>query len=127
MSNRNRPHNIPCPVCNETLNWGNNEEFYGRRHGEYHTCYYHKDCDVYVGCHMNGFDPLGIPATRETRQWRMQAHQVFDTIWKGDDAMSRREAYEMLNNYFGYEAHISQCNIKQCKEIVLFATEYLNT
>jgi hypothetical protein len=58
-------------------------------------------------------------ANKETREWRIKAHDAFDPIWQ-NKPISRLRAYEGLNNHFGFPVHIGSCDIKMCKKIIKF-------
>lgn len=72
------------------------------------------------GAHMNG-KPLGIPANKETREWRRKAHLAFDPIWQNPEhGVNRREAYRMLAYLSDRRRiHIAESNIEECKIIIL--------
>ena len=50
---------------------GSPRKFYG--------CSNWPECNGVHGAHLNG-EPLGIPADKETKQWRIKAHERFDEI-----------------------------------------------
>ena len=117
-----KPLKIKCRVCKKPLDYGNNEVFYGKRYGKSYKAYFHKECDIIVGTHENGYEPLGIPADRETRNARKVAHTVFDKLWKGG-MMSRREAYASLKRRFGFEVHIGSADKDLCRAIISFCND----
>ena len=65
--------------------------------------------------------PVGIPGDRETRRWRVRAHEVFDELWK-NGPRTRPEAYAYLRDLMGgiprHEAHISMFDAARCRELI---------
>lgn len=106
-----------CPYCGKEAEWVSNEVVYGRRYGKSYMCYYCRDCDSYVGCHNNTREALGTMANRELRQLRIQAHAVFDPLWK-TGKMSRQKAYKYLNGLFNKKIHIGQADEETCRAII---------
>jgi hypothetical protein len=105
-----------CPKCKKEAPWVENKEKYGRNYGKSYMCYYCKECDTYVGCHNNTRKALGTMADKETQQWRMKAHQVFDPLWR-NGKMTRKQAYEFIGN-----RHIGESDIEQCQKIINIVT-----
>ena len=73
-----------------------------------------------MGTHHQDDSPKGTLANRQLRQWRKNAHTLFDTLWKSGK-MSRNEAYEWLCEQMGMsreETHIGMFNETQCKQVV---------
>lgn len=77
------------------------------------------ECRGSHGAHPDG-RPLGVPANQETKQWRIKAHDAFDTLWKcGGINMTRRKAYKRLAEKMGVsEIHIGESDIETCKKII---------
>ncbi len=76
----------------------------------------HENCRGRHGAHPNG-KPLGVPADSKTRRARIEAHEVFDRLWKCG-VMSRTEAYRWLREALQLRAntgHISSLDAEQCK------------
>lgn len=69
------------------------------------------------GAHPDG-RPLGIPANRATKDKRIEAHKVFDTLWK-QGILKRKEAYQRLAEELGMsEVHIGESDIEMCDKII---------
>ena len=112
-----------CPYCGKEAEWVENKAVYGRNFGKSYMIWLCKPCDAYVGCHNNTKIPLGTMANVELRNWRINAHAVFDPIWK-QGFMTRGEVYEMLEKQFGRRIHIGESDIETCKEIIEFIGNY---
>lgn len=81
------------------------------------------DCPV-SGCTVmcwNG--KTSLPADQETRDARIEAHDSFDALWKGQKH-KRGYYYGKLADYLGLspqETHIGMFDIETCKRVVGFA------
>lgn len=106
-----------CPYCQNEADWVENKEIYGKNYGKSVMVWLCKPCDAYVGCHNNTRTPLGSMANRDTRTWRKKAHIAFDPIWK-EKHLKRDRAYGFLRRRLGYEVHIGESDIEQCKRII---------
>ncbi len=87
------------------------ESHYGRFWG----CSNYPACDGVIGCHPDG-SPLGTPANKETRQARIDAHDVFDNWWPAA-MMTRGAAYEWLEEN-GPKGHIAEMTLEECRELI---------
>lgn len=85
------------------------------------SCSRWPDCNGTHSAHQSSGKPMGIPADKETKGWRIKAHAAFDPYvrkW----FQSRPEGYRFLQNVMGLsekEAHISRFNIEQCKKLIM--------
>lgn len=80
------------------------------------VCLKYPACDSYVGCHDGTDVPKGTLANRELRELRMEAHYVFDRLWK-DRVMSRGGAYRWLAHRLGIgmgDCHIGMFDKDRC-------------
>ena len=110
----------PCPECGELMVLRNS------KFGLFYGCSTFPKCNATHGAHKNG-EPLGIPADKATKQARIDAHDVFDQLWKGKH-MSRDEAYEWMQEAMEMsedEAHIGRFDGDQCEELVGQVDEFL--
>ena len=77
-------------------------------------------CPGAHGAHPDG-TPLGIPASKETKQYRMKAHDAFDRLWKQPTKVTDRAgAYKWMRAVMHLteeEAHIGRFTIEQCEEL----------
>ncbi len=67
-------------------------------------------------------DKTASPADFDTRVARIQAHKIFDKLWKYGPRR-RNSYYQRLANYLHLskkETHIGQFNIEQCKKVIEF-------
>lgn len=97
----------------EKFRWKNGQprKFYG--------CSRFPACTGSHGAHPNG-QPLGIPATKDMKQWRMQAHAAFDRLWDGG-TMSKRAAYLWMQTAMSMtkdDAHIGRFTMEQCQRLI---------
>lgn len=110
-----------CPYCKSSTEVVSETDIYGR---EYKgrlmiRCRNYQICDAYVGCHKDG-TPLGRLARKELRNYKKEAHQNFDRLWK-EKYLERSEAYEMLADHLGLAdeyTHIGMFSIKTCKKVI---------
>lgn len=127
LAERSTGHNVRCPICKDlmvlrrtdrfTYSNGDSRLFYG--------CRNFPECKSTHGAHPDG-KPLGIPADRETKRWRMKAHESFDKLWKSH-GLTRGESYKVLQKMMGMtegEAHIGRFNIEQCKRLIALADSH---
>lgn len=104
----------PCPEC------GSRMVLRDSRFGLFYGCTSYPDCSATHGAHKATGEPLGIPADRPTKAARIEAHEVFDALWKGH-RMTRERAYAWMAERLGLtaeEAHIGRFDIEQCKRLV---------
>lgn len=110
-----------CPYCGSTVSLRDATAVYNRPgYGKLWLCDNYPICDAYVGTHNQDDSPIGTLANRQLRQWRRNAHALFDPIWKSGK-MSRNEAYQWLCEQLGLpreETHIGMFDEARCKEVV---------
>lgn len=96
--------------------------------GEYrrfYGCSRWPECNSAHGAHPDG-SPMGVPANKETKQARIQAHDAFDGYWRSK-GLSRKQAYHLLQDITGLppkDAHIASFDKEQC-ECVVYSIEAL--
>lgn len=115
-----------CPDC------GSDMVLRTSRFGLFYGCIRYPACDASHGAHEDG-TPLGVPANKETRQARIDAHNTFDLLWKGATntgrRAARRDAYRWLRDKLGLskdECHIGLFNVETCKKVITICEERLN-
>ena len=86
--------------------------------GEY--LYQCQNCNARVGCHKGTTRPLGTVANEVLRLKRMEAHRVFDALWKSG-RMTRTGAYRWLAGELHLRpdrAHIGGFEMDQCQKVI---------
>lgn len=77
-------------------------------------------CKAWVGCHKGTDKPMGRLANAELRKAKMEAHAIFDPIWR-EGKRTRKEAYqwlaEKLNMPFK-KCHIGYFDVDKCNQVV---------
>ena len=117
-----------CGYCNCQTELQTGQTIYPHRHDLYKLFFWVcPNCGAYIGCHKKGARtkhkgqavtsdgtiPLGIPANASLRKLRMQAHGLFDPIWRGG-VIARRKAYAKMAAHLGI--HIDDCHISHFNE-----------
>lgn len=105
---------LVCPECGAKM------VLKTSKYGPFYGCVRYPECDGTHGAHANSGKPLGIPADKETKEWRIKAHDKFDSMWKML-GYKRSEAYQMLSDIMKLskdKAHISMFDIEQCKKLI---------
>ena len=116
-----------CGYCNCSTEIKTGKSVYPHRQDLYELNFWVcPNCGAYTGCHKKGARtkykgqtivsdgtiPLGIPANAGLRKLRMQAHGLFDPVWRGG-AISRKKAYSKMAEHLGIpidDCHISHFN-----------------
>ena len=86
--------------------------------GEY--LYQCQNCNARVGCHKGTMRALGNVANEVLRLKRMEAHRVFDALWKSG-RMTRTGAYRWLAGELHLRpdrAHIGGFEMDQCQKVI---------
>jgi hypothetical protein len=82
-------------------------------------------CKAWVGCHEGTDKAMGRLANAELRQAKMDAHSVFDPLWRNGER-TRKQAYQWLAEKLGMpfkKCHIGYFDIEQCKQVVAVCSE----
>lgn len=88
--------------------------------GVFWGCVRWPDCDGIIGAHKKSSLPMGIPANKETKEWRIKAHATFDQYWK-KWGLRRNEAYSLLAmamHLTRETCHIAMFDIEKCKKVI---------
>lgn len=110
---------LACPDC------GADMKLFRGTIGLFYGCIRYPECDGRHMAHEHNGLPMGIPANRETREWRVNAHIAFDAYWK-KKGIPRKRAYKQLAeamNLSKDETHIALFNIEQCKKVIKLCIE----
>ena len=112
---------MTCPYCSEPAALVTGEAIYPHRPDLYTKKFWRcAPCDAHVGCHPGSEKALGRLADAELRRAKMQAHAVFDPLWKSGK-YSRSGAYQMLAHKLGLkkaDCHIGMFDVDQCKRVI---------
>lgn len=112
---------LECPECGARMR---------RQHSQRMRRFFYRcereDCDGYLGAHPDG-SPLGIPANKQIRQKRTEAHGVFDLLWQ-EGYVKRTTAYRIMAERMGIdgELHIANLGWDECERLIELASEYLD-
>lgn len=91
----------------------------------FYGCSRFPECRGSHGAYIDG-RPMGIPANKETKLARIQAHKVFDVIWKDELVKSRRAAYSWMGTRMGLnkmQCHISMFDKDMCEKLIALVKE----
>lgn len=106
---------LKCGECGAPMDLRTSPKFVRPFYG----CTKFPECRGTHGAHKTGA-PLGTPANKETKLARIQAHAVFDQIWKQKLVHNRWAAYNWMRQVMGLtnrQAHIGEFNSQQCAEL----------
>lgn len=115
---------LVCPECGAPMVLRKTDKFsYESGQPRYfYGCSRWPLCQATHGAHPNG-EPMGIPADKETKEWRIRAHEAFDDWW-GDKGLTRREGYLRLAEHFGIKGiHIGELNVEGCQKVIKFCED----
>ena len=125
-----------CPYCGSPLALVDGTTVYPQRPDLAHRRFYYCDkgeiCSkdpAYVGCHKGTTTPFGRAGNRTLRRLKMEAHEVFDRLWK-EGHMSRNEAYRRLGSVLDKHkriTHIGWFNETECIATTQWAEDLLKT
>ncbi len=92
---------IRCPYCGSPAILKDTSYVYGHHSsgGMVYVCSHYPACDSYVGVHQGTSLPKGSLANPTLRKKRIQAHQIFDQLWR-KGIFSREEAYQWIGDKF---------------------------
>jgi hypothetical protein len=115
---------LVCPYCGNNSQYVDSKCIYSKSYGMIYIC---KPCDAYVGVHKGSDIALGRLANKQLRFWKIQAHEVFDRLWKRkmnqgfSKGIARSSAYEWLAKEMGRDisiTHIGMFDIDECKKVI---------
>ena len=120
---------ITCPYCGAHAILQKGSYVYGDKSKEeyLYVCSNYPQCDSYVGVHAGTKKPKGTLANGDLRHKRIEAHRLFDAIWK-NGVFSRKDAYRWMQDVFcltDTQAHIGEfseyrcdCLIEECRKVL---------
>ena len=120
---------IRCPYCGSPAILKDASYVYGHNSsgGKVYVCSHYPACDSYVGVHQGTSLPKGSLANRTLRKKRIQAHQIFDQLWR-KGIFSREEAYRWIGDKFclqARQAHIGNFSDYMCDQLIQEASKVL--
>ena len=120
---------IRCPYCGNPAILRDASYVYGHHSsgGKVYVCSHYPACDSYVGVHQGTSLPKGSLANRTLRKKRIQAHQIFDQLWR-KGIFSREEAYRWIGDKFCLQtrqAHIGNFSDYMCDQLIQEASKVL--
>ena len=120
---------IRCPYCGSPAILKDASYVYGHHSsgGKVYVCSHYPACDSYVGVHQGTSLPKGSLANRTLRKKRIQAHQIFDQLWR-KGIFSREEAYRWIGDKFCLQtrqAHIGNFSDYMCDQLIQEASKVL--
>lgn len=122
--------NIKCPYCGAQAYLRPSSAVYGKdaRPREFlYVCSRYPCCDSYVGAHRKSLLPMGTLANGDLRNKRIQAHRIFDQLWK-QDLMEKKQAYRWLQAKFALsseQAHIAKFSEYMCEQLIFTCQQVL--
>ena len=115
-----------CPYCGAKPELIDSAEIYnGTSYGLMYIC---RPCDAYVSCHLGTNTPKGRLANAELRQLKIEAHEVFDIIWKQKYKRGRYQAYYWLSKQLQRPfdlTHIGMMDEETCRRTIAICKQYL--
>lgn len=120
---------IRCPYCGSPAILKDASYVYGHHSsgGKVYVCSHYPACDSYVGVHQGTSLPKGSLANSTLRKKRIQAHQIFDQLWR-KGIFSRAEAYRWIGDKFCLQtrqAHIGNFSDYMCDQLIQEASKVL--
>ncbi len=120
---------IRCPYCGSPAILKDASYVYGHHSsgGKVYVCSHYPACDSYVGVHQGTSLPKGSLANRTLRKKRIQAHRIFDQLWR-QGIFSRQEAYRWIGDKFCLQtrqAHIGNFSDYMCDQLIQEASKVL--
>lgn len=113
---------VKCPYCGAAAVLRDAAYVHGDRAVAQHlyVCAKYPACNSYVGVHEGTMLPKGTLANGDLRNKRIQAHRIFDRIWKSG-IMKKKDAYRWMQYKFGMnsgQAHIGMFSEYMCDELM---------
>lgn len=122
---------IRCPNCGSTMVLRSADGIYRENpdHTMLYVCKHYPECDTYVRTYPGTGVPMGMPANRELRALRIEAHKYFDQLYLSG-IMSKKEAYLWLADLLQVplsQAHISFLGEYYCRKVMQESQKVLET
>lgn len=109
---------LKCPECGAKLILKRSQKF----NKSFYGCetWFTTKCPGSMSAHQNSNKPMGIPVDGETKLLRIEAHSLFDPMWK-DGEMKRKDAYKWMAETLDIDhekAHISMLDKETLKKLI---------
>lgn len=113
-----------CPYCDASTEFIDSAEVYRESYGMIYIC---RPCKAWVGVHKDTSVALGRLANAELRNWKREAHENFDKLWRKKmergykKGRARLMAYKWLSEQLGIpkeETHIGWFDIDMCQKVI---------
>ena len=122
MKHKEKPQILKCPYCGRTAVLRKASDIYEKALDEYlYVCSGYPECNSYVGVHSGTLRSKGTLANGDLRHNRIEAHRIFDSIWK-HKIMTKQNAYCWMQDIFSLttdQAHIGQFSEYRCDCLIL--------
>lgn len=108
---------LDCPQCGAKMRLRES------KHGLFYGCENYPRCDATHGAHKDSGEPLGTPADKRTKWWRMRAHDAFDLIWK-EKKHKRNPLYGKMASFLRLsreDCHIGRFDVDMCQRSIQFS------
>lgn len=112
---------VPCPEddCISVL-----RRRYSQRLKRFYYACEDPGCDGSIGCNSDG-SIHGIPGDSKTKQARIDAHEVFDKLWK-DGHYTRGGAYRVMARKMGVAIlHIGELEEDDCRKLIDLVEDHI--
>jgi len=119
-----------CPYCGCKTKFVESSIIYGKSYGMVYHCL---PCKAWVGVHSGTKKALGRLANAELREYKKEAHRLFDELWKKKVSqgyskhISRSGAYKWLSEQMNIDpkyTHIGMFDVEQCKMVIELCKKY---
>lgn len=90
------------------------------RFGLFYGCTEYPKCTGSHGAHQDG-KPKGKPGNAATKKARIEAHTLFDRVWKEKLVKNRGAAYQWMQKTMSLsksQAHIGEFTAEQCRQLI---------
>ena len=131
-----KPIEVECPYCHEWARFvPTSAQLYqsAKDYGPVYLCDNGHEA-AWVGCHKGTANPKGRLADKALRMAKMEAHRVFDPMWKRkmqrdgiDQSTAKSAAYGWLGEQMGLspdQCTIGMFDIAQCARVVAICAPY---
>ena len=119
---------VYCRYCGARAALRPSSVVYGehtKNDGYLYICDRYPKCDAYVGAHQKSRLPMGTLANGDLRHKRIEAHKVFDRMWRSG-LMTKGQAYKWIQTKFYLnekQAHIGMFSEYMCNQLIAACNE----